>query len=101
MSQCPERAADDRAKGTMMKRRELKGPRMMTGTMAAVALALGLLIAVASTARADFPTLPVRRCGPDAVPAGAGGLGQVRGSGRRGPPTSPADRGLGWERPHG
>ena len=42
----------------------------MKRTMVKVSLTAALLIGVASAAVAAFPQTPVRRCGPDAVPAG-------------------------------
>jgi formylglycine-generating enzyme required for sulfatase activity len=42
----------------------------MKRTTLEISLAAGLMIRVASTAAAAVPTVPVRNCGPDAVPAG-------------------------------
>jgi len=44
---------------------------MMTRTTMKIALGVGLGSCVTSAAIAGFPALPVRRCGPDAVVAGA------------------------------
>jgi formylglycine-generating enzyme required for sulfatase activity len=43
---------------------------MMNRTTMKVSFALGLTIATATAAAARFPASPVRRCAPDAVPAG-------------------------------
>ncbi len=43
---------------------------MMKRSTMKLFLVVGLAMGAASAAAADFPTLPVRRCAPDAVPAG-------------------------------
>ena len=53
-----------------MKRRPMKGSKMMKRRIVKLSLAVGLVMGGASAATADFPTLPVRRCAPDAALAG-------------------------------
>jgi formylglycine-generating enzyme required for sulfatase activity len=43
---------------------------MMNRSLMKISLAVGLVMGVATAAGAEFPTTPVRKCGPDAVVAG-------------------------------
>src|SRR5258706_4032378 len=80
---------DDRSKGTMME------PVMVIKrSTASVLLALGLVLHVSSAAAADFPRIPVRRCGPDAVVAGTVCLDRYEASVWRVPNPTTTNAGL-------